>query len=1711
MSNKNLYYFNDKYELQFTLSNEKEGACPYEEADHIEGLDWLHDLEFKAPANNPEAQQLANGGYVGLFDQDNNFQLFEIYLIEEEDSASGLQRAIFAQHVFNETDKLPVYDKRPQNTTATAAMDSLLEGQNKWKRGQVADLGLGSTNFYNESIRSGAKKIQETWGGELRTRITFTDNKITGFFIDLLTRRGSDTGKRITIEKDAESIKRKVDRSNIYTAIVPRGKGEQTENGGYSRRLSIADVVWSTSKGDPANKPAGQVYIGDEEARLAYGIPDGNGGMLHRFLFIEFDETEDSGLLINQGWETLQQNNKPLVSYETKIINLEAQGLTHEAVRLGDTNFILDDNFAPPLQTEARIIKLKRRIDDETQTEPTLGNFMPMFSDQGKELEELKKVVGGRAGIWDKVEQPVNDGDIENITPEQPGNVIATGSFKKVIVEWDFNPALYLAAYEVYGSAVPGFVADPSNLLWRGKGSAYAHEPGVNQEWYYRVRGINTQGVAGPLSAEVSATTARIITDDILFGAVGAAQIADLAIEAGKLADLAVTGGKLADGAVINSKIANAAVDAWKLTNGAVTNTKLGPLAVDAAKLAEGAVLEGKLGDLAVTAAKLADGSATNAKIANTAVDNAKLAALAVDAAKLADNAVTNAKVADLAINTAELANLAVANGKLAALAVDAAKLADGAATEAKIGLGAVTNTKLGALAVDAAKLAAGAATADKIADNAITNAKLADLAVSAAELADSAVTATKIGNLAVGTAAIANTAITNAKIGLLAVDTAQIAAAAVESAKIANLAVGSAALADAAITNAKIGSLAVSNGQIQDAAISSAKIGLLAVGTGAIQDAAINNAKIANLAVSGAKIANLTVGSGQIADLAVTNAKLANLAVNTAEIADAAINSAKIANLAVGNAAIANLAVTGAKIANLTVDTGQLKDAAITSAKIGSLAVGTAAIQDSAITNAKIANLAVGNAAIQDLAVTNAKINDLHGSKITASSITTEKLNVLAKNKINNFSVTGHFEGWAYGSLLEVYNSTRGIVGRSNTSANVMFQSEMFEVDPSKSYKVTLGVQCATNNGSLYWGLYAFDKDGNNIGVYNGSDTQSDWASTLNTNPYFWSSGSSFPSWYDMESYIMAHNADLKDTPKPKGVSSFFKMDPQVRYLKIRFLTYYNSAATLTHWYSPTVTEIGAGVITANQMEVGTITAASGIIANAAIESAKIASLAVGNAAIANGAINNAKIGTLAVSSGQIQDLAVTTAKIANLAVDGAKIANATITSAKISSIDAGKITTGTLTAITISGVTITGTNISGSTITSQSGNNKTTITGGYMKNEDLTYNYSTTIDAGEIYSKFGSAATRISGGHIESEGWLTRGGQVSGIDVQYPSFDRAGESHYGFASCGQTGSTGRWIWLAVINNDYSNPNGSGEYGTFQGTAYVQSNYGNTANDNVGPIQFNFGVRGGTIRPVLQWSGDGALKGGSHPKFIVTKDTVGQYRVYMWQPAYSRFASFEYQLPGGVAVFSGYSSYTGTLIWDSARTSDNVQPTRFGHEVMVNSDGGVARWQADSANYIYQNPSNGAIYFYMGANIVHTFSSNGSKSGGSILLGENRFGMSPIDSPQFLLEYIEFNIALDPAGVKVYLDEKFAEAVANTFAVFPNNGQVLEKGPGYFVIAGEGQADCRLVGERYDYQGAFWADMDTLTEQLHNEQDQQPTEEVIVDGEPYIEQEQTV
>lgn len=392
-----LRIFDGKTEKLVAILDNREQACPYWDAVHTEQINGVNTLEFSCPADHEAAGYVVEGNLVAIEDPEGDYQLFQVTRVEESRSDGPPIKTAFCEHAALELLDEIIEDKRPYGVSAQYALMVALEGT-RWQVGQVDNLGQNSVNFYYESVLSAVQKILNTWGGEVRYRVTIEHNQITGRFIDILDRRGDDRGRMFRYGKDIVSARRTIDLSNVKTALYGRGKGEETEEG-YGRRITFADVEWKVANGDPVDKPLGQEWIGDPEALARWGRENGTR---HRFGVFEDPDIEDPAELLRRTWEELQRLKEPLISYEAQVVDLERlPGYDHEVVRLGDTVRVIDETFRPALELEARVIELRRHLTEPDRTEVVLGNFLPLITDDAERLRRLEARLHDRQGIWD--------------------------------------------------------------------------------------------------------------------------------------------------------------------------------------------------------------------------------------------------------------------------------------------------------------------------------------------------------------------------------------------------------------------------------------------------------------------------------------------------------------------------------------------------------------------------------------------------------------------------------------------------------------------------------------------------------------------------------------------------------------------------------------------------------------------------------------------------------------------------------------------------------------------------------------------------------------------------------------------------------------------------------------------------------------------------------------------------------------------------------------------------------------------------------------------------------------------------------------------------------------------------------------------------------------------------------------------------------------
>lgn len=263
--------------------------------------------------------------------------LFHYFYIAQKSTKGEISTFTGVQSGIEELRKTPVFDKRPKNTPAKPVINELLQGTN-WQARFIADTTNHSTNFYYTSVFDALKKICKVWGLEMQFFVEMNSNGLGARYIDFKKKIGEAVGKRVVYGHNALEILKEVERTNIFTALIGRGKGEQVssaeESGkggdGYGRKITFEDVVWSKAKGDPLDKPKGQKYLEIPEMTRTYGIKNSDDTMRPKIGFTEFNEEEDPNELIKLTYQTLINSARPQLTLKTSSVYLRG-------VKIGDT------------------------------------------------------------------------------------------------------------------------------------------------------------------------------------------------------------------------------------------------------------------------------------------------------------------------------------------------------------------------------------------------------------------------------------------------------------------------------------------------------------------------------------------------------------------------------------------------------------------------------------------------------------------------------------------------------------------------------------------------------------------------------------------------------------------------------------------------------------------------------------------------------------------------------------------------------------------------------------------------------------------------------------------------------------------------------------------------------------------------------------------------------------------------------------------------------------------------------------------------------------------------------------------------------------------------------------------------------------------------------------------------------------------------------
>lgn len=378
-----IYLFNNKEELIHIIKEQD-----LIEFTHKIEINTFDAAEFELPIEAIDKEIIEQMRFFGFFVRGRQFGVFKAYEVTMDDNyiIKGLDRA--------ESDLRTVRiikDKRLQSVTADQALNVALEGTGYQLGVKEGLTKVNKTNFYYISPREALVKIIEAFNCEFRVRYEFVENKIINRYIDLYHRQGSYSGVQFEYGNNALEVTMEEDSDNVVTALIGRGKGEESTDsegnatGGYGRRIEFTDIVWTKANGKPIDKPAGQNYIvlnDDIENKGLYQ----NGELKHRWGVFVDEEIEDKEVLLQATYQELLRLNNPIRKYKASILDLR------DDIWLGDRVAIVKDSAK--LSFEARIFSITIDKLNFDQSEVELGDYETLKSQsQSSSLNAIKEAV----------------------------------------------------------------------------------------------------------------------------------------------------------------------------------------------------------------------------------------------------------------------------------------------------------------------------------------------------------------------------------------------------------------------------------------------------------------------------------------------------------------------------------------------------------------------------------------------------------------------------------------------------------------------------------------------------------------------------------------------------------------------------------------------------------------------------------------------------------------------------------------------------------------------------------------------------------------------------------------------------------------------------------------------------------------------------------------------------------------------------------------------------------------------------------------------------------------------------------------------------------------------------------------------------------------------------------------------------------------------
>ncbi len=325
---KNIPYFDDEYHQNLNNGSET--------------------LRFKTFGGTKQAKHLVIGNYIAYTDFDGIIKLFQIIEVTENHSSDEYTIEVYCEMASIELINEIVRPMTVVNSNLKSFLQTILQ-ESDW------EVGLFPENDFHEIIDFEVTEyttiyscieeyVIQKYGGEVDYRIEFVNNKIAHKYIDIYKERGRKYEKLFYYSKNMSSVTKKVDSSNIATALIGVGRNN----------ITFKDVSAS-------DKPLNQDFIENKTAYAKWNV-----GGSHIMGVFRYETDSPSELLIMTRKE-LAKRAEPQITYEL------ATELLDKNIHLGSYVGVVDHEL--DIYVNARVTELITSKTDSTKNVCVLSNF----------------------------------------------------------------------------------------------------------------------------------------------------------------------------------------------------------------------------------------------------------------------------------------------------------------------------------------------------------------------------------------------------------------------------------------------------------------------------------------------------------------------------------------------------------------------------------------------------------------------------------------------------------------------------------------------------------------------------------------------------------------------------------------------------------------------------------------------------------------------------------------------------------------------------------------------------------------------------------------------------------------------------------------------------------------------------------------------------------------------------------------------------------------------------------------------------------------------------------------------------------------------------------------------------------------------------------------------------------------------------------------